>query len=187
MFLINIKIKFFKNQVFKNGEFIEIIEKDIEGRWSVFFFYSVDFIFVCSIELGDVVDYYEELQKLGVDVYVVFIDIYFIYKVWYSSFEIIVKIKYAMIGDSIGVLIRNFDNMREDEGLVDRAIFVVDSQGIIQVIEVIVEGIGRDAFDLLRKIKVVQYVVFYLGEVCSVKWKEGEVILVSFLDLVGKI
>lgn len=38
MFLINIKIKFFKNQVFKNGEFIEIIEKDIEGCWSVFFF-----------------------------------------------------------------------------------------------------------------------------------------------------
>lgn len=187
MFLINIKIKFFKNQVFKNGEFIEIIEKDIEGCWSVFFFYLVDFIFVCLIELGDVVDYYEELQKLGVDVYVVFIDIYFIYKVWYSSFEIIVKIKYVMIGDLIGVLICNFDNMCEDEGLVDCVIFVVDLQGIIQVIEVIVEGIGCDVFDLLCKIKAVQYVVFYLGEVCLVKWKEGEVILVLFLDLVGKI
>ena len=41
--------------------------------------------------------------------------------------------------------------MREDEGLADRATFVVDPQGIIQAIEVTAEGIGRDASDLLRK------------------------------------
>jgi predicted small secreted protein len=34
-----------------------------------------------------------------------------------------------------------------------RAHFVVDPQGIIQAIEVTAEGIGRDASDLLRKIK----------------------------------
>lgn len=39
MSLINTKIKPFKNQAFKNGEFIEVTEKDTEGRWSVFFFY----------------------------------------------------------------------------------------------------------------------------------------------------
>ncbi len=46
MSLINTKIKPFKNQAFKNGEFIEITEKDTEGRWSVFFFYPADF--TCS-------------------------------------------------------------------------------------------------------------------------------------------
>ena len=66
MSLINTKIKPFKNQAFKNGEFIEITEKDTEGRWSVFFFYPADFTFVCPTELGDVADHYEELQKLGV-------------------------------------------------------------------------------------------------------------------------
>ncbi len=68
MSLINTKIKPFKNQAFKNGEFIEVTEKDTEGRWSVFFFYPADFTFVCPTELGDVADHYEELQKLGVDV-----------------------------------------------------------------------------------------------------------------------
>lgn len=58
-----------------------------------------------------------------------------------------------MIGDPTGALTRNFDNMREDEGLADRATFVVDPQGIIQAIEVTAEGIGRDASDLLRKLK----------------------------------
>ncbi len=151
MSLINTKIKPFKNQAFKNGEFIEVTEKDTEGRWSVFFFYPADFTFVCPTELGDVADHYDELQKLGVDVYSVSTDTHFTHKAWHSSSETIAKIKYAMIGDPTGALTRNFDNMREDEGLADRATFVVDPQGIIQAIEVTAEGIGRDASDLLRK------------------------------------
>lgn len=134
MSLINTKIKPFKNQAFKNGEFIEVTEKDTEGRWSVFFFYPADFTFVCPTELGDVADHYEELQKLGVDVYSVSTDTHFTHKAWHSSSETIAKIKYAMIGDPTGALTRNFDNMREDEGLADRATFVVDPQGIIQAI-----------------------------------------------------
>lgn len=53
--------------------------------------------------------------------------------------------------------------------------------------EIIFEGIGCDVDDLVCKVKVVQYVVNNLGEVCLVKWKEGEVILVFLFDLVGKI
>ncbi len=111
MSLINTKIKPFKNQAFKNGEFIEITEKDTEGRWSVFFFYPADFTFVCPTELGDVADHYEELQKLGVDVYAVSTDTHFTHKAWHSSSETIAKIKYAMIGDPTGALTRNFDSM----------------------------------------------------------------------------
>lgn len=62
MSLINTKIKPFKNQAFKNGEFIEVTEKDTEGRWSVFFFYPADFTFVCPTELGDVADHYEKAE-----------------------------------------------------------------------------------------------------------------------------
>ncbi len=52
MSLINTKIKPFKNQAFKNGESIEVTEKDTEGRWSVFFFYPADFTFVCPDRTG---------------------------------------------------------------------------------------------------------------------------------------
>ena len=91
MSLINTKIKPFKNQAFKNGEFIEVTEKDTEGRWSVFFFYPADFTFVCPTELGDVADHYDELQKLGVDVYSVSTDTHFTHKAWHSSSETIAK------------------------------------------------------------------------------------------------
>ena len=187
MSLINTKIKPFKNQAFKNGEFIEITEKDTEGRWSVFFFYPADFTFVCPTELGDVADHYE-LQKLGVDVYAVSTDTHFTHKAWHSSSETIAKIKYAMIGDPTGALTRNFDNMREDEGLADRARpSLLTRRGIIEAIRVTAEGIGRDASDLLRKSKQHQYGSFSPGEVCPAKWKEGEATLAPSLDLVGKI
>lgn len=38
MALINTEIKPFKATAFKNGEFVEVSNKDIEGKWAVFFF-----------------------------------------------------------------------------------------------------------------------------------------------------
>ncbi|VTN14958.1 Alkyl hydroperoxide reductase subunit C [Raoultella terrigena] len=91
-----------------------------------------------------------------------------------------------MIGDPTGALTRNFENMREDEGLADRGTFIVDPQGIIQAIEVTAEGIGRDASDLLRKVKAAQYVASHPGEVCPAKWKEGDATLAPSLDWSAK-
>ncbi|WP_459567951.1 redoxin domain-containing protein, partial [Enterobacter asburiae] len=72
-----------------------------------------DFTFVCPTELGEVADHYEELQKLGVDVYSVSTDTHFTHKACQSSSDTIAKLKYALIGDPTGALTRNFDNMRE--------------------------------------------------------------------------
>ena len=92
-----------------------------------------------------------------------------------------------MIGDPTGEITRNFEVMREGVGLADRGTFLVDPEGIIQAMEITAEGIGRDAEDLLRKVKAAQYVAANPGEVCPAAWKEGEVTLAPSLDLVGKI
>jgi peroxiredoxin (alkyl hydroperoxide reductase subunit C) len=77
--------------------------------------------------------------------------------------------------------------LREGQGLADRATFLIDPEGVIQAMEITAEGIGRDADDLMRKIKAAQYVAAHPGEVCPAKWKEGEATLAPSLDLVGKI
>ena len=92
-----------------------------------------------------------------------------------------------MIGDPTATLARNFDVLREDEGLADRGTFVIDPDGVIQVVEVTAEGIGRNAVELLRKVKAAQYVREHPGEVCPAKWEEGDDTLAPSLDLVGKI
>ena len=58
---------------------------------------------------------------------------------------------------------------------------------MIQAVEITAEGIGRDATELLRKVKAAQYVAAHPGEVCPAKWHEGEATLAPSLDLVGKI
>lgn len=185
--MINTVIKPFTAKAFRQGQFVDVSESDVAGKWAVFFFYPADFTFVCPTELGDVADHYAELQARGVEVYSVSTDTHFTHKAWHESSETIGKIDYTMIGDPTGTITRNFGVMRENEGLADRATFVVDPQGVIQAVEVTAEGIGRDAADLVRKIKAAQYVANNPGEVCPAKWKEGEATLAPSFDLVGKI
>ncbi len=187
MALINTQIKPFQATAFKQGQFIEVSDADLKGKWSVFFFYPADFTFVCPTELGDLADHYEEFQKRGVEIYAVSTDTHFTHKAWHETSDTIGKIRYTMIGDPKGEITRNFDVMREDQGLADRGTFVVDPDGVIQAMEITAEGIGRDAEDLLRKVKAAQYVAAHPGEVCPAAWKEGEKTLAPSLDLVGKI
>ena len=187
MAVINTTIKPFKASAFKNGKFIDITEKDVLGKWAVFFFYPADFTFVCPTELGDVADHYDELQKMGVEVYSVSTDTHFVHKAWHDASDTIAKIKYTMIGDPTWEVSNNFEVLRQDQGLANRGTFIIDPQGVIQAVEITAEGIGRNAADLLRKVKAAQYVASHPGEVCPAKWEEGAKTLAPSLDLVGKI
>ena len=64
---------------------------------------------------------------------------------------------------------------------------MIDPDGIIQVVEITAEGIGRNAVELLRKVKAAIYVREHPNEVCPAKWEEGDDTLAPSLDLVGKI
>jgi peroxiredoxin (alkyl hydroperoxide reductase subunit C) len=185
--LINSEVKPFKATAFHNGEFVEVSDADLKGKWSVVFFYPADFTFICPTELGDLADNYAEFQKMGVEVYSVSTDTHFTHKAWHDASETIKKINYPMVGDPTGVISRGFDVMIEDSGLAERGTFVVDPDGKIQVVEITAGNIGRDADELLRKVKAAQYVAKNPNEVCPAKWKEGEETLAPSLDLVGKI
>jgi len=187
MSLINSVIKPFKASAFHNGKFVDVSDADLKGKWSVFFFYPADFTFVCPTELGDLADHYAEFKKMGVEIYSVSTDTHFTHKAWHDSSDTIGKITYPMIGDPTGQITRNFDVMIEEVGLADRGTFVIDPEGRIQIVEITAGGIGRDAGELLRKVKAAQYVAAHPGEVCPAKWKEGEKTLKPSLDLVGKI
>ncbi|SBW00260.1 alkyl hydroperoxide reductase, C22 subunit, thioredoxin-like (detoxification of hydroperoxides) [uncultured Alphaproteobacteria bacterium] len=187
MSLINTVIKPFKAQAFKSGKFVEVTDASLKGAWSVVFFYPADFTFVCPTELEDLADNYAEFQKLGVEIYSVSTDTHFAHKAWHDSSPAIKKINYTMVGDPTGTLSRNFDVMIEADGVADRGTFVIDPEGKIQILEINAGGVGRDAKELLRKIKAAQYVAAHPGEVCPAKWHEGEKTLAPSLDLVGKI
>ncbi|MYN14863.1 peroxiredoxin [Pusillimonas sp. TS35] len=187
MSLINTKIKPFKATAYHNGKFVEVSDATVAGKWSVFVFYPADFTFVCPTELEDLADHYAEFQKLGVEIYSVSTDTHFAHKAWHDTSDAISKVNYPMIGDPTHLLANNFEVLIAEEGVALRGTFVVNPEGDIKVLEIHDNGIGRDAKELLRKVKAAQYVASHPGEVCPAKWEEGAKTLTPSLDLVGKI
>jgi peroxiredoxin (alkyl hydroperoxide reductase subunit C) len=185
--LINSQIPEFKAQAYHNGEFVEITNEDLAGKWSILFFYPADFTFVCPTELGDVADKYAQLKEMGVEVYSVSTDTHFTHKAWHDSSETIGKIEYPMLADPTGALARALGVYIEEQGLAYRGTFVVNPEGAIKIAEIHDDGIGRNAEELVRKVQAAQYVASHPDEVCPAKWKPGAETLKPGLDLVGKI
>lgn len=185
--IINSQSPEFSVQAFHNGQFKTVTHKDLEGKWSVFFFYPADFTFVCPTELGDVADKYAKLQEMGVEVYSVSTDTHFVHKAWHDASDTIKKIKFPMLADPTGHLSRSFGVYIEEEGLAYRGTFVVSPEGKIKLAEIHDNGIGRNADELVRKIQAAQFVAEHPGEVCPAKWTPGANTLKPGLDLVGKI
>ena len=188
MGIIGSTIKPFKATAFQKGkDFFDVTNEDVKGKWAVFFFYPADFTFVCPTELEDLGEKYGLLQDMGVEVYAVSTDTHFSHKAWSDTSEKIGKLEFPFLGDQLHTLSKNFNVLREEMGLADRATFVVDPDGVIQIMEITCEGVGRNANELARKIKAAQYVRNNPGQVCPAAWEEGEETLAPSLDLVGKI
>lgn len=187
MSLINTEIKPFKTTAYHNGKFVDVSSEDLKGNWSVVFFYPADFTFVCPTELEDLAENYEEFKKLGVEIYSVSRDTHFSHKAWHDTSKAIGKVQFPMLGDPKGDIINNFEVMIEEEGLALRGTFLINPEGQIKLCEIHDNGIGRDAEELLRKVRAAQYIAKNPNEVCPAKWKEGAATLTPSLDLVGQI
>ena len=187
MSIINSKVAPFKATAYHNGEFVDVSEQDMLGKWSIVFFYPADFTFVCPTELGDLADHYAQLKEMGVEVYSVSTDTHFTHKAWHDTSDTIGKITYPMIGDPTGAITRNFDVMIEEDGLALRGTFVINPEGEVKVAEIHDLGIGRSAVELVRKVQAAQHIAANPDEVCPAAWTPGEETLAPSLDLVGKI
>lgn len=187
MSIINTTVLPFKATAYHNGKFVDITQDNLKGKWNVFVFYPADFTFVCPTELGDLADNYAAFQELGAEIYSVSTDTHFTHKAWHDTSDTINKIKFPMLADPTGALSRNFQVMIEAEGMALRGTFIIDPEGTIKAMEVNDNSIGRDAKELLRRVKAAKYVAENPGEVCPAKWQQGEETLKPSLDLVGKI
>lgn len=185
--IINAHVPEFKVQAYQNGEFREVTNKDIAGKWAIFFFYPADFTFVCPTELEDLQTKYAQLKEMGVEVFSVSTDSHFVHKAWHDTSERIAKIEYPMLADPTGLLARAFGVMVEDDGVAYRGTFVVNPEGLVKIAEIQDNSIGRDADELVRKIEAAIFVASHPGDVCPAKWKKGTETLKPSIDLVGKL
>ena len=187
MSLIGKKLQEFSVPAYHNGDIITVTDKDLEGKWSVFFFYPGDFTFVCPTELGDLALIYDKFQEIDCEIYSVSTDSEFVHKAWWDASETIKKIKYPMLSDRSLQLSEQFEVLIQGQGQALRGTFVVNPENEIVLYEVNANGIGRNAKELLRKLQAAQFVSKHGDKVCPARWEPGEETLTPGLDLVGKI
>ena len=160
MSLINTEIKPFTATAFHNGEFVDVSDADLKGKWSVVFFYPADFTFVCPTELGDLADNYAELQGASAS---------------RSTRSRPTPTSPTRRGTTPPTPSARSSTrwsatrpapitpqLRRDASRArawpTAARSSIDPDGVIQLVEITAEGIGRNAAELLRKVKAAQYV-----------------------------
>jgi peroxiredoxin (alkyl hydroperoxide reductase subunit C) len=187
MSLINKQVKPFKVNAYRNGEFIEVSDQDLLGHWSAIVFYPGDFTFVCPTELEDLANHQAEFDALGVQLYSCSTDSHFCHKAWHDTSDAVGKVTYTMLADMTLRLSKQFGVLIKEDGQALRGTFVIDPEGRVRTEEIHDNGIGREATELIRKIKAAQYITAHPNEVCPANWEEGADTLTPSLDLVGKI
>lgn len=187
MSLIKKPVGEFTVQAYHHDAFKTISRKDILGKWSVFLFYPADFTFVYPTELEDLADHYEEFCEIGCEIYSVSCDSHFVHKAWHDASNTIKKLQFPMLADPTGMLTRDFNVMIEEEGVAERATFIVNPDGVIVAYEVIAGNVGRNAKELLRRVRASQFVAEHGDEVCPAKWEPGDKTLKPSLNLVGML
>lgn len=181
------KVENFAVPVFANNGFHVLTEKDLEGKWSVFFFYPGDFTFVCPTELEDLANYYSEFKRLDAEIYAISTDSEFVHKAWKDASEAIQKVEFPMLSDRSFSLSKMFGVLMEESGQALRGSFVINPDKEIVAYEIHQPGVGRSAKELLRKVKACQFVYKNGDKVCPANWDEGGDTLTPGIDLVGKI
>lgn len=174
-------------EAYHHDEIKKIKLSDYRGQWLILFFYPSDFTFVCPTELEEMADNYETIQKLGGEVLSVSTDTVFVHKAWHDTSPAIKKITFPMLADTRHELSKMFGTFIEEDGCSLRGTFVVDPDGILRIVEVNDNSVGRNAKELVRKLQAAKFVREHGGNVCPASWEPGDETLKPGLDLVGKI
>ena len=174
-------------EVFQNEEIKKINTSSFKGKWTVLVFYPADFTFICPTELEELADLYEKFQAEGAEILSVSTDTAFTHKAWHDKSPAIAKIKFPMVADTTGKLCKSFGTYIDEDGLSLRGSFIIDPEGKLKVMEMNDNSVGRNAKELLRKLKAAKFVSENKGLVCPASWEPGKDTLKPGVDLIGKI
>lgn len=170
-----------------HDEIKKIKLSDYRGKWLILFFYPADFTFICPTELEEMADNYETFKKLGAEVLAVSTDTVFAHKAWYDVSPAIKKVKFPLLADVRRELCETFGTLIPEKGCSLRGTFVIDPDGVLKIIEINDNSVGRSTKELIRKLQASQFVREHDGNVCPASWEPGKDTLKPGLDLVGKI
>ena len=153
------------------------------------FFYPADFTFVCPTELHDLQKRYAEIQDLNdVVVLVGSTDSVFSHRSWTREEGLMKGLQYPMFADRKGLLTKYFGIMNHETGHAERGTFIISPEGVLKMIEIHTEPVGRSTKELVRKLKALKFVTENPGNACVASWDEdNHPVLKPSLQIAGDV
>lgn len=149
--------------------FTRIDNNSYPGKWLVVFFWPKDFTFVCPTEIAEfgrmVNDFADrDAQILGASV-----DSEFVHHAWRKHHPDLHDLPFPMLADTKRLLSGQLGILDAEEGVAQRATFIVDPQGLTRFIMVTDLNVGRNPQEVLRVLDALQ-----TDELCPCNWSKGE-------------
>ncbi len=153
-------------------EFKTLTNTDIDGKWTVFFWWPLDFTFVCPTEIVSFNEHFEEFEKRGANVVGASIDSQFVHLAWRNNHPGLKGLKFPMLADTSKSLSEELGILEPVNKIAYRATFIIDPEGTIQHVSVNGLNVGRNVNEVIRILDALQ-----TGELTPCDWVPGEATL----------
>lgn len=149
--------------------------EQFRGKNVVFFFYPLNFTFVCPTELHAFQERLTEFEQRNTQVVACSVDSPYCHYAWLHTPKNsggIQGITYPIVSDISKKIAKDYDVLLEKEGIAFRGLFLIDKNGVVRHQIVNDLPLGRSVDEVLRMIDALNYFEAH-GEVCPANWQEG--------------
>lgn len=163
--------------ILAKGEISEInLQKTLNGKYGVVFFYPLNFTFVCPSELIALHHRMKAFKERNVEVLGVSIDSHYSHNAYRKTSVKdggIGEVDFTLVSDMNHNICQAYGIEHPVAGVAFRAAFVIDKNGMVRSQIVNDLPIGRNIDEILRIIDAVQFHEEH-GEVCPAGWQKGK-------------
>ena len=169
--------RFEMDAVMPNKEFGKVsLEENMKNdKWTILFFYPMDFTFVCPTEITAISERYDEFEDLDAEIIGASTDTIHTHKAWIKTSRDengLGDLNYPLAADTNHEVARKYGVLIEEEGIALRGLFIIDPEGELKYAVVHHNDIGRDVDEVLRVLQALQ-----TGGLCPANWKPGQATL----------
>ena len=152
--------------------FSTITDEDYPDKWKMYFFWPKDFTFVCPTEIAAFGRLNRDFGDRGAQVLGGSTDSEFVHLAWRQSHPDLKALPFPMLADIKRELCAALGILDPQEGVAQRATFVVDPHNLIRFVAVNDLSVGRNPQEVLRVLDALQ-----TDELCPCNWHKGEDVL----------
>ena len=166
----------FKANAVVGGKIIEDFSlAHFKGQHIIFFFYPLNFTFVCPTELHAFQEKLPEFEKRNTKVVGCSVDSHYSHHAWCNTPKNkggIQGVEYPLVSDLNKSIAHDYGVLMSPEGIAYRGLFLIDGKGIVRHQVVNDLPLGRSVDETLRILDALIYFEQH-GDVCPADWKKG--------------